>query len=330
MLLSTLLIAASSACTLDTSGQIVGFDPEGTRALVRIERHVNDDDLAIDLVLLDLTSGATAERYVILAFDDDRDATLRATRWKAAEAEVTALGVAIDPTLTPHASLGPSGAVAIPETQAVVELGERPASAVPGHEALVASVFHGQQVVDRVELGLWPPQSSSNAVTYPEALWTTPAPGTVVVQTYQGCSDPGFHVVHVPTEPASTPPPTVWCGQRLRSDLPRLRCRDASVTTLPSAELPAVTKVDLRDSGVNDLHRLASLPAVEVLDLEDTPVTSLAPLAGHPSLRRLDLTGVAVADLSPLAKMAALERVTIDAARHAEVQAVRDDLDLRD
>lgn len=84
--------------------KVVGFDPDGDKVLVRLECEACTPSL--ELRLLDLPKGSLLKRWTILDSADQGDA-VRGARWKAAEAEITALGVGIDPALLPLS--GPLG-----------------------------------------------------------------------------------------------------------------------------------------------------------------------------------------------------------------------------
>lgn len=291
------------ACTGDMTGRIVGFDDGGDLALIRIERDVDGPGQAIDLLVMDLRSGAE-ERMVILTYDDANDASVRAQRWKKAEARITELGITIDADLAPAvANPGPSDVLSVPGTDVVIAFDQRPAAEVDDLWSRVAVVHHGQDVVATKELGSWPKQASSNAVTYLEHFWLTPKTDTVILQTTQGCRDPDFVVLRVPTEPAKTPAPTVWCRQLLTSDTKALTCRDEGVTTLPEGPLPSLESIDLSRSGVTELAGLARFPTLVAVDLKDRPIDDLGPLASLTALKRLDLEGTKARDLSPLAEL---------------------------
>lgn len=291
------------ACTGDMTGRIVGFDDDGDLALIRIERDVGGPGQAIDLLVKDLRSGAE-ERMVILTYDDANDGAVRAERWTKAEARITELGITIDADLAPAVTApGLSDAFVVPGTDVVIALDQLPA---PDNEELwarVALVHHGQTVAATHDLGRWHQQASSNAVTYPEAFWHTPKTGTVILQTTQGCRDPDFVVIRVPTEPATTPAPAVWCQQLLTSDTEALTCRDESVTALPEGPLPSLTSIDLSRSGITELSGLARFPTLVAVDLKGRPIDDLGPLASLTGLKRLDLEGTKARDLSPLAQL---------------------------
>lgn len=319
------------ACTGNMTGRLVGFDDDGDLALIRIERDVDGPGQAIDLLVKDLRSGAE-ERMVILTYDDANDAAVRAERWKEAEARIAELGITIDADLTPAVTApGLSDAFVVPGTDVVIALGQQPA---PDNEELwarVALVHHGQTVTATHDLGRWHRQSNSNAITYPEAFWHTPKTGTVILQTTQGCRDPDFVVLRVPTEPATTPAPTVWCRQLLTSDTKALSCRDEGVTTLPEMPLPSLESIDLSRSGITDLSALARFPTLVAVDLKGRPIDDLGPLTALTGLKRLDLEGTKARDLSPLAELP-LTNLDLRGTHVVDLRplATRTDLDVLD
>jgi hypothetical protein len=90
-------IAAAWACD-GPERKVVGFDPDGDKVLVRLECQVCSP--ALELRLLSVPTGALVKRWTILDTADQADA-VRGARWKAAEAEITALGVQVDPAIAP-------------------------------------------------------------------------------------------------------------------------------------------------------------------------------------------------------------------------------------
>jgi hypothetical protein len=93
------LLAEAVACD-SLERKVVGFTASGDRVLVRTDCPTCGFDL-IDLRLLELPAGTLVKEWPILHHGDD--ASLRGPRWTAAEKELVAMGLKIDPGLRPLA-----------------------------------------------------------------------------------------------------------------------------------------------------------------------------------------------------------------------------------
>ena len=99
LLAAMLGAGAAHASEAEPSSRVIGWSADGQRALVRVQKGSDDDIRDLSLHLLE--AGQPDREFTILEPDDNQDPAVRGARWKAAEAEVTALGVVIDPDLQP-------------------------------------------------------------------------------------------------------------------------------------------------------------------------------------------------------------------------------------
>ena len=87
----------------------------------------------------------------------------------------------------------------------------------------------------------------------------------------------------------------------------RLECYGYDVDNLAGLEFAtALTWLDLRDNSIADLTPLSGLPALTDLYLSENPISDLTPLSGLTRLTRLYLDGIKATDLAPLSGLAGL------------------------
>lgn len=112
ILIATLALATvqpAAACDA-VDVRVVGFSADGTKMLRRIEadcgtKKAGDipsyqaDDPALALDVIDLQTGKEERSWTILKLRELGDRELRSRNWRAAEQEITALGIRIDPDL---------------------------------------------------------------------------------------------------------------------------------------------------------------------------------------------------------------------------------------
>jgi hypothetical protein len=75
--------------------------------------------------------------------------------------------------------------------------------------------------------------------------------------------------------------------------------------------LQSINVIDLGETEVSDLSRLAEIKNLETLYLYNTEVTDLTPLAAMNNLRTLFLSNTPVTDLSPLAELQSLNELNL-------------------
>ena len=178
----------------DYESRIVGTHPTDDLVVVRVEA----DGLAapkIDLVLYDAAGGSEKKRYSILDLDDEGDANIRAAHWKAAEAELNALGVVFDATAEPL-PFAAKGGVPEPLTLDGAELSFVMGYDGEGDEAartLHMTLKRDDAVVESRELARWTGRSA-NDYHYVRSLWPLPERRLAVIEA-SGCREPGVHFV---------------------------------------------------------------------------------------------------------------------------------------
>ena len=101
-LVALVLSAPTQACSNDGKRHVVGWTEDGSKALVRVEH--NDDEGRVHELSLHLLGAAGREKtWEILSVKDNSDRAVRGERWKAAEPEIAAAGIALLPGQTPLA-----------------------------------------------------------------------------------------------------------------------------------------------------------------------------------------------------------------------------------
>ena len=104
----------------------------------------------------------------------------------------------------------------------------------------------------------------------------------------------------------------VICVQSKKACVDSLNLAETRISELRRlASLTSLKRLDLRRTQVSDLGPLANLKGLKSLVLWDTQVSDLGPLAKLKGLERLDLWGTPVSDLGPLANLKGLESLDL-------------------
>jgi len=172
-------INVAAACGNDDERHVVGWNADATKALVRVEH--NDDEGHIHALTLHLLSKEGWEKtWEILTTDDNSDQAIRGERWKAAEPEIAAAGIVLNPEAKPfHGCKGDC-----------FELISKPAP-IPGTEYTFALTTYRTDEAYLYNLVLSADGKSEEHVLYRGAgsggewgvrsLWTDPKSRAVVV-----------------------------------------------------------------------------------------------------------------------------------------------------
>ena len=100
----------------------------------------------------------------------------------------------------------------------------------------------------------------------------------------------------------------VICVQSKKAGVDSLNLAETRISELRRlADLKGLKRLDLRSTQVSDLGPLANLKKLKRLDLWGTQVSDLGPLAHLKGLKWLDFGGTQVSDLGPLADLKGLE-----------------------
>lgn len=196
-------LQSAGACTGHVDAKVVGFDPKGSLALLRLETDREDDrPNAVDIVVFDLNEQTESKRFVILRAEDAGDAATRAKNWKIAEAEAKALGVEVMPDLTSlKVELGgaPSGAVEIPSTGKSLQFSQAllKHEKGPDHDERLtaAHVMQGGRILGThvISRRMW--MSSANAQQVVEGIYAAPGGKRVLLQLGRSCVEPTWYVI---------------------------------------------------------------------------------------------------------------------------------------
>ena len=90
----------ASACGNEAKWRVVGWTGDGAKALIRSE-HNDDEGQIHQLNLYLLSKSGVEKKWDILTVKDNSDQSVRSRRWKAAEPEIAAAGIKLDPSRPP-------------------------------------------------------------------------------------------------------------------------------------------------------------------------------------------------------------------------------------
>ena len=115
----------------------------------------------------------------------------------------------------------------------------------------------------------------------------------------------------------------VICVQSKKACVDSLDLAETRISELRRlASLTPLKRLDLRGTQVSDLGPLANLKRLELLDLWDTQVSDLGPLASLKRLKWLDFGGTQVSDLGPLANVKGLKRLDLSRTQVSDLGAL--------
>lgn len=185
-----IILASAWACTLDTTGKVVGYDGSHSKALIRVER-VDEryEGKEIDLYVLDLETGEEIARYEILNFTDNNDASLRGARWKAAEEKIKTAGIHIDGEIPFVKAPWRTWTFDVPETDLVLATSTRE---LDGDEnMLVYRLRRDETEVSAVDVF---PVARGATVSL-SSFYQVPSQTMLLLNVSSACNDPTFKVL---------------------------------------------------------------------------------------------------------------------------------------
>lgn len=187
------LLASAWACTVQYESRVVGAHPTDDLVVVRVQV----DELVqpvLHLVLFDAATGTEQKRYPILKLEDEGDSAVRARRWKAAEADLTTMGIVFDPHGKPL-PMQTTGGIPHPLE---VEGGTFTFSmgydgeGMEEDRTLEVTWKRGSEPAATRELARWARMTDANAYHYVRGIWALPESRVAVIEA-SGCREPSVH-----------------------------------------------------------------------------------------------------------------------------------------